>query len=108
MEKSFDTPTRISADYADYADLEITQAGRQQKAGTEGSRQKAAVALCFLPIAFCLLLSVLFLGNKVTISCFLEQVFWQVNKPIHEITRTEKQLTRKLLDLFRVISWIMS
>jgi hypothetical protein len=46
--------------------------------------------------------------NKLTISCFPEQVFLRVNKSIHEITRTEKQLTRKLLYLFRVISWIMS
>ena len=36
------------------------------------------------------------LCNKVTTSCFLEQVFLRVNKSIHEITRTEKQTTRNL------------
>ena|SRR5882724_59122 len=37
---------------------------------------------------------------KQTTSCFLEQVFLRVNKSIHENTRTEKQLSLKLLYLF--------
>ena len=80
--------------------VENTFPPSQQVFATVAKHFSARVSRIFLVRSIC--------NTNAQLLVFLRRFLWRVNKSIHEITRTEKQLTRKLLDLIRVISWIMS